>query len=146
MDPVSVVGLVSALVGTLDVLRRSVSLLNDLRKRLKEADLTVNLLIGQLTAVNAALNQIHLWLDESSYDDENHYQLSLDLESSLTSCHLVIEIMDGQISKLQWDEKDELKFTSRARVVLEDAKTKDCLVYLGNLVSCLSLLLVAFKW
>jgi hypothetical protein len=39
-----------------------------------------------------------------------------------------------------------LKFESRARIILEDARTKECLNYLGHLISSLNLLLIAFKW
>lgn len=146
MEPVSIVGLANALLGTLDIIGRSVLSLNALRNRLKGADLTVTLLIGQLTTVNAALNQIHLWLDECSSDDANHYQLAIDLEIPLHGCHLLVGTIDDQISKLKWDEQDELKFFSRARVVLEDTSTEDYLVHLGNLVNCLNLLLSIFKW
>jgi hypothetical protein len=146
MELISVFGFVGTIAGILDILGRSMLSLHDLRNRLKEADLTVTLLIGQLKAVNAALNQIHLWMEESSCEDPNHFQLSLDLESSLSSCYLFIGLIDDQISELKWDEQDELKFASRARVILKDARTKGCLNHLGLLISSLNLLLVSFRW
>src|SRR5690349_18540885 len=120
MDPVSAIGLVGTVVGIVDVIGRSILSLNDLRKRLTEADLTVTLLIGQLNTVKAALNQVQSWMNESLLEDSNHYQLLLDLESSLNSCRLLIGLIDSQISKLEWSEKDALKFESKARIVLED--------------------------
>lgn len=146
MEPVSVIGLVGAVVGIVNVVGHSVVLLSNLGARLKAADLTVTSLIGQLNAVKAALRQIQLWLEEGSGEDPNHFQLSLDLESSLSSCGILVGLIDDQLSKLEWDENDVLKFESRARIILEDARTKECLNYLNHLISSLSLLLIAFKW
>ena len=146
MEPVSVIGLVGAVVGIVNVVGHSAVLLSNLRARLRAADLTVTLLIGQLNTVKAALRQIQLWLEESSTEDSNHFQLSLDLESSLSSCGILVELIDDQLSMLEWDEKDILKFESRARIILEDARTKECLNYLGHLISSLNLLIIAFKW
>ena len=146
MEPVSVIGLVGAVVGIVNVVGHSAVLLSNLRARLRAADLTVTLLTGQLNAVKAALEQIQLWLEESSDEDSNHFQLSLDLESSLSSCRILVGLIDDQLSKLEWDENDVLKFESRARIVLEDGRTKECLNFLGHLISSLNLLLIAFKW
>jgi hypothetical protein len=146
MEPVSVIGLVGAVVGIVNVLGHSALLLSNLRARLRAADLTVTLLIGHLNAVKAALRQIQLWLEESPSEDSNHFQLSIDLESSLSSCGILVGLIDDQLSKLEWDENDVLKFESRARMILEDARTKECLNYLGHLISSLNLLLIAFKW
>ena len=146
MEPVSIVGLAGAVVGIANVLGQSMLLLNNLRARFKEANLTVTLLIGQLNAVKAALKQIQLWLLESSDEDSNYFQLSLDLESSLSSCGILVGLIDDQLSKLEWDGNDILKFESRARIVLEDTRTRECLDYLGHLISSLNLLLLAFNW
>ena len=146
MEPVSIVGLAGAVVGIANVLGQSMLLLNNLRARFKEANLTVTLLIGQLNAVKAALKQIQLWLLESSDEDSNYFQLSLDLESSLSSCGILVGLINDQLSKLEWNENDVLKFESRARIILEDARTKEYLNYLGHLTSSLNLLLIAFKW
>ena len=139
-------GSLALVVGIVNVVGHSALLLNNLGARLRAADLTVTLLIGQLNTVKAALRQIQLWLEESSSEDSNHFQLSLDLESSLSSCGILVGLIDDRLSKLECDEKDILKFESRARIILEDARTKECLNYLGHLISSLNLLLIAFKW
>ena len=130
--PVSVIGLVGAVVGIVNVVGHSAVLLSNLRARLRAADLTVTLLIGQLNTVKAALRQIQLWLEETSTEESNHFQLSLDLESSVSSCRILVELIDNQLSMLEWDEKDILKFESRARIILEDARTKNVSIILAT--------------
>jgi hypothetical protein len=58
IDPVSIFGLASGAFGIVDVITRTLVLLNAIRERWKEADFTVTLLISQLTTLKAALSQI----------------------------------------------------------------------------------------
>lgn len=67
--------------------------------RAKEAEVTVSIFISQLSTIRAAFDQVRRWTDESLRYDTSHYQLIVDLETSLDSRkHLTSLIIDSQLS------------------------------------------------
>ena len=60
MEPVSVIGLTGPIIGIVDVAARSISAVRILQQRWKLADLTIILLISQLTTPKAAMSQIEV--------------------------------------------------------------------------------------
>ncbi len=146
MDPVSVIGLGASIVGIIDVVTRTLTSLRQLQQRWKKADLTVGLLVSQLTTLKAALNQISDWVNQRLEGAIQHHQLVIDLESSMESCNMLVSLMDGSISELNFDEKNSLVFESRAKAVLQDAQVKECVSHLHNQAMALNLLLTAINW
>ncbi len=146
MDPASAISLAGSVFSIVDVVTRMIKSLHELQQRWKAADLTVAILISQLTTLKAALNQIAEWISSSLSAVPQYHQLIIDLEGSLGSCNVLITFMDHHISKLTWTEAKALNFESRVRVVLEDKTTKDCLSHLNNQTNALSLLLTASSW
>ena len=59
MDPVSIAGLVLSIV---TVIAKNVNALSTLQAKNRNADLSVFLLIGQLSTLKAALGQISEWI------------------------------------------------------------------------------------
>lgn len=118
--------------------------LQELRRHWKEADLTVPLLISQLTTLKAALNQIAEWISSSLVDIPQYRQLIIDLEESLGSCNDLITFMDHHMAKLAWTETQALTYESRVRVILEGKAIKDCLNHLNNQSNALNLLLTVY--
>ena len=94
MDVVSVA---ASVIGIVDVITRSVNSLLDLQTRFKKADLTVSLLIGQLSTLKAALNQISEWITTSLITVPQHHQLVMDLTVSLKSCKFLILLLDERM-------------------------------------------------
>lgn len=67
--------------------------------RAKEAEVSVSIFISQLSTIRAAFDQVRRWADESLRYDTSHYQLIIDLETSLDSRkHLTSLIIDSQLS------------------------------------------------
>ena len=58
MEPISAIGLGASVIGTLDIVTRTTSALRQLQQRWKSADMTVSLLVAELTTLKAVLNQI----------------------------------------------------------------------------------------
>lgn len=146
MDPVSAIGLAGSVVSIVGAVTGMIKFLHELRQHWKDADLTVVLLISQLTTLKAALNHIADWISLSLSDVPQYHQLIIDLEESLNSCNVLITFMDHHISKLAWTEDKALNYESKVRVVLEDKATKDCLDHLNNQTNALNLLLTVFNW
>ena len=143
MDPVSITGLAASIVGIIDIIGRTVDSLSGIYSRWKHANLTVMLMISQLSTVKAALNEIGEWISSDPAAETAHHQLVIDLRQSVNSCHLIVAFINHHISKFDWRETDDLTFKSKLRILLQDNATKDSLGALNSQVNALDLLLTA---
>ena len=107
-DPLSILGAVGSIVGIIDVLGRSITTIHALRKQWNDADFSLLNLVSQLTALMAALNKIKEWADLDLR--EPHLQLVMDLDSSVSCCRTLIEIIDAQLSGIQRSQMESLKY------------------------------------
>jgi len=146
MEPLSIVGAVSSIVSIIDVATRCISSLRALQQRWTGADWTVNLLVGQLVTLKAALDQIHGWSAKDLGTGPRHHQLVMDLDTSLESCRLLVSVIDSQVSSLNWDEADTLTFESKAKAVWKDQSIQTCVIHLHHQAAALNLLLTALNW
>ena len=145
MDPISALGLAGSVVGLIDVAARSINALRALQRRWKAADLTINLLISQLTTLRAALNQIEEWITASPNANQ-HYQLIIDLGATLESCEILLLFIDGKLNELDWSDSNNLSFESKIKIALQDTDVKECATHLANQSTALNLLLTVVNW
>ena len=139
-------GIAGSIVSIIDVAARSVNSLRRLQQQWSGADLTVNLLVGQLNTLNAALKQISEWMSMSLETESQHHQLIIDLDISLRSCKTLILFIDGHLSCLEWNDTNMLTIGSRIKAVLNDKSITDCLNHLHGQIAALNLLLTALNW
>lgn len=138
-----VIGTVGAIVGIIDVASRIISALADTRRRFGEANLTIQLLSGQIATVKAALQQIHGLVSENLQDDQ-HFDFIMNLDTAVSCCNLLIRILDDQISKLVCgSDGDDATFRSKMTIVLESTGTEACLQRLDRQIAALNLLITA---
>jgi hypothetical protein len=107
MDPVSITGLASSILGIMDMIGKTVDSLSGIRSRWKQANLTVTLMTSQLSTVKAALNEIGEWISSDPAAETAHHQLVIDLGQSVNSCNLLIAFINHYVSKFDWSENDE---------------------------------------
>ncbi|KAH0837036.1 hypothetical protein AYO21_08839 [Fonsecaea monophora] len=137
--------IVAGVASIVSVIGKSVATLTQLRQRYQEAELNISLLTGHLRTVRTALLQVQNWAECLSGDSQ-HYQLMMDLGDAITHCKLLVEYIDNQISKFQWNDDEELlKVGSKVLYLLEDQATKDCLTRLDHQINALNLCLTAFQ-
>lgn len=141
-----VIGAAGAILGIIDVATRSISTLLDVKKRFKEANLTLELLSSQLLTVKAALEQIHAIINETLRGDEQHYSLIMSMDSTIKCCNLLIRLLDENIAKLEYSENDALSFENRVRLVLDSKGIEECQSRLDRQINALNLILTAFQW
>ena len=146
MDPVSIIGLAGSVLGIVDVMTKSIAALKNLQTQWQVVDWTITSIIGHLTTLKAALNQISQWISTDLAAKPQHYQLVLDLGDALGSCKALILYIDSYLCKLEWNEDSSLTFQSRLRAVLNDGGVKDCVNHLNNQSNALNLLLTALNW
>jgi hypothetical protein len=146
MDPVSAIGLAGSLVNICDVIAKSLKRLKELQSRYKSASLTVSLLIGQITTVKAALDQITEWVTSSLVDIPRHEQLVADLDVSLESCKLLVTVLEERISQLERDDAANLNVKGKIGFLWEESEFNTFTNHLNNQTHALNLFLTALHW
>ncbi|KAL9058926.1 MAG: hypothetical protein Q9162_001482 [Coniocarpon cinnabarinum] len=131
-------GAVGAVVGILDVVARSVLRLRDMQKRLKEANVNVQMMMGELTATRTALKVLKAGI-ASSTDKALDEELSAGLDSSLESCSLLVQIIDGKISSVPPTLAGP-QLLERFQIVLTDKETTDLFSRLGRMLDALKII------
>lgn len=145
MDPISAIGFVSSALGIIELVTKGIASLTELRDRYRVADLKVSLLIGQLSTLNAALNQITRLLNDN-LDVRHDTQLVQGLSTSLGSVEAVITILDEHLSPLQRQSANSLNTLGKVAFLWDESTLKDYLSLLNNQVNALNLLLTALQW
>jgi hypothetical protein len=136
-------GAAGAIVGIIDVVARSIFTLAEIRRQFKDAELTICLLSGQLTAVQVAVKQIQGLLNS---DRESHYLLTLNLDVSIKCCKLLIEKIDEQLQNVsRKDGENHTTFGNRAKMVLESKGIEECLTRLDRQINALNLIITTLN-
>ena len=146
MEPLSVIGAASSIISIVDIATRCISSLRSLQQQWKGADITVSLLVGQLTTLKTALDQIYEWMTTILDGESQHHQLVMDLDASLKSCKLLVSFIDGHITSLKRDNTNRLIFTSKAKTMWKDSGIQGCANHLHHQTTALNLLLTAVNW
>ena len=146
MDPVSAIGIAGSVVSIIDVISRSLGSLLDLQARYKRANLTLSLLIGQLSTLKAALNQISEWIAERLHAIPAHQQLIIDLTTSLECCKVLILMINDRIGIPERKEDSTLNRLGKVQFLWEEQGLNDYLSHLNNQINALNLLLTALQW
>ena len=140
-----VIGVIGSLANVIEVTAKCIKVLRDLQLRWQAVGFTVTSLISQLGVLKAALDQINQWMIFSADGSSQHHQLTMDLSITLECCKNLISFVDDHISRLDWDEADNLTFQSKAMAVMDDGGVRQCVGYLNNQSIALNLLLAALN-
>ncbi|KUI70876.1 hypothetical protein VM1G_11718 [Cytospora mali] len=111
MDLISAIGFVSSVLNIVELVTKGIATLPELRDRYRIADLKVSLLIGQLSTLNTALNQVAYVLNDN-LDLPQDAQMVRDLTKSLACVEAVIMLVDelgpGPSSVIMETEPEEI--------------------------------------
>lgn len=145
MDPASAIGVASAVLAIVNIIAKNVVSLSDLQVKYNTADLKVGLLIGQLSTIKAALNQI-AGLFENDVRVLRDPGLIHDLSTSLGCVEAVVVVLDDKISLVQRNAANDLTIRSKVNFMWDEKTMDDYLNLLNNQIQALGLLLTAFQW
>lgn len=153
MDPVSVIGILSASAQIAQFIGQTIQGLSTLKGRFSDADITIRLLIGQLSTIRAAISQVHDWAQYNSNDSPKEEEYLRGLGVALDGCHAAMEVLDEEIKDLvtgvaaNGDSKPlPLSFLAKAKVVWSEDIIKTHRDRLHSQVQALQLLLQAGQW
>ena len=149
MDPISIVGLLSVAGTIAGTVTSTIKGLSQLRGQYQDADLRIRLLIGELSTVKSALNQIHDW---THYLDDTHKQADVieGLRVSLDGCQLAMDALAEEVKLLVGDATPgmgvTLGFRNKARYAWDEKTFQEHEGRLRAQVAALQLLLQAVHW
>ena len=145
MDPASAIGAASAVLTIVNLIAKSVASLSDLQSRFNTVDLKVSLLIGQLSTIKAALNQLAniLGSDVGVLRDP---ELIDDFSTSLGCVEAVVVVLNDKISLVQRNDAKTLTVRSKVNFMWDEKTMDDYLSLLNNQIHALGLLLTALQW
>ena len=142
MDPLSLIGGVSAVGGIAAAITKTIKDLCDARGKFEGADLTIKSLVCELTTVEIALTQIQNWVRNQDTTSLAQRDLAHGFKTSLEGCRLAIDVMAEEVALLVTNNP----FWRSAKVVWNEASMRDHQHHLQSQVAALQLLLQAARW
>lgn len=151
MEPISAIGLSASLISCVKIITGSINSLLALQTKYRQADLTVQLILGQLSTLRAALNEICQWINVSLIGVPQHEQLVLDLTTSIEGCKVLLSILSDRIALLDrggvdQDGSDSLGLRGKMRLLWAEKESNQYFSLLNNQINALNLLLTALQW
>lgn len=151
MEPISAVGLTGSLISCVKIITSSINSLLSLQTNYRQADLTVQLFLGQLSTLRAALNGICQWINNSLVGVPQHEQLVLDLTTSIEGCKVLLLILSDRIALLDRNGVDQdgvesLSIRGKTQLLWAEKESNQYFSHLNNQISALNLLLTALQW
>jgi len=150
MDPASIVGLISASGTIVSAITFTVKGLSDLRGRFSDADLRIRLLIGELSTVKSALNQIRDRVEFNLVGAPTEAELVDGLHVSLDGCKVAMTVLAEEVAALSGttasNSQFNLRFSTRAKYAWSESSMKEHQDRLHAQVAALQLLLQAAHW
>ncbi|KAI9655367.1 MAG: hypothetical protein M1821_005514 [Bathelium mastoideum] len=141
MDPLSLIGGVSAVGGIAAAITKTVKSLCEARGKFLDADLTIQSLVYELTTIKVALNQIQDWARNQAFPSSTQQELAQGFRTSLEGCRLAIDVMAEEVALLVTNNP----FWRSAKVVWNEASMKDHQHHVQSQVAALQLLLQAAR-
>jgi hypothetical protein len=142
MDPLSLIGGVSATGAIIAAIAKTAQNLYDVRGRYDGADVTIRLLIVELNTVKAALIQIQDWAQYSFASTPTQTELLEGFRVSLEGCKIAMDVLAEEVAGLV----SKNPFIQRARYAWNAVGMKDHQDRLRSQVAALQLLLQAAHW
>ncbi|KAJ5127560.1 hypothetical protein N7448_008339 [Penicillium atrosanguineum] len=143
MDPVTAFGIVSGGVQVVQAIASTVHDLNQLYGKFKDADLTIQSLIQELSCISTALTGLKEWTRTNGTDGPSSDEYNRDLAVAMEGCRVVMEVVSHDISHLVQGIHEEqfTGFRARMRIVWSEETMRGHQEKLHAQVSALQLLL-----
>jgi len=140
-DPITIIGAAASVVTIVEVLAKTISTIHGLKGRWKDADIALLSLASQLTALKAALAKIREWMENAV--EEMHYQLVMDLESSIKCCQILSSRLYEELAEVEKYSGGTLSTGGKANFVLKSSGMAELQNMIDRQTSALTLLLTA---
>ena len=142
MDPASILGAVSASGAILAGIAKTVHTLHEVRDSFHGADISIGLLISELSAVKAAVTQIEDWAKYNFPNCPLQADLGPAFQDSLEGCKIAMGVLSQEVeSMLEGMSPEETGFRFRAQYVWNESIMREHQQRLHTQVGALQLLI-----
>jgi hypothetical protein len=146
MDPISFIGTLASAGAIIGAITKVAHTLASLRGRFNEADITLRLLLAELSAVKAALVQVEDWANYNASNGPVQQELAIGFSDSLEGCQLAMDLLDEEVTRLAGGfVNSEDDFGARMRTVWSESSMKEHHQRLHGQIAALQLLLQAVQ-
>ena len=111
--------------------------------RLKDGDVKLATMLAQLRTLNAALQQVFVYLENEHHSETHCYQFDIDLSDAVRGIGILLRLLEEKSSAVTINERDLLDLESRFRMTMDTKSIDDYLSYLDHQVNALNLLINA---
>jgi guanine nucleotide-binding protein G(i) subunit alpha len=133
------VGNADAAISIIDALSRTINTIRGLQEQWKDAEFTFLNLIGQLTALKAALGRIKEWSESEAA--EGHHQLTIDMDISINCCQKLVGKVETILSDLARGPEGTLKRSAKTKFLSRRSVINDLQRMIERQTNALTLLL-----
>ena len=140
-DALAVIGIVGSVASIIDVLGKTIASIRKIQSEWLEADLTFLCLASEVIALRAALAKIKEWAELDN--TEAHHQLTMDLETSLSCCSILVSKLDNELSRFHQTSEHRLDFSSKTKLVFGSQSIEGLEKLIQRQTIALNLLLTA---
>jgi guanine nucleotide-binding protein G(i) subunit alpha len=133
------VGNTVAAINIIDAISRAISTIRSLREQWKDAEFTCLNLIGQLTALKAALWRLKEWTESEAA--ETHHQLTMDLDESVNCCRILVAKIETMLLELSRGPNGTLKKLAKSKLLSRNSTINDLQKMIERQTNSLTLLL-----
>jgi hypothetical protein len=120
--------------------------LRGVRKRYKDAGFSIDLLIGQLCTLRAALEQITKWVSTTLITTSSQDDFINDLNTSLEGCNILMTVLEQYVKDCIGTDTSGIRFTRKIKHLFNEDTIKVYSEQLRSQIEALNLLLTAFNW
>ncbi len=138
----ALIGGISAAGGIIGAITKTVQNLYDAQVRYEGADLSIRLLITELTTIKASLIEIEDWAKNSLGSHPRQRELLEGFRVSLEGCEVAMRVLAEEVAELV----SKNPFKRRAQYVWNEDGMRDHQDRLRSQVAALQLLLQAARW
>lgn len=142
MEPVTIIGTLSAAGTIVAGITSVVHDLTRLKERFKEADNTIGLLLTELNTIKGALSQVEHWIKFGAKNSPVQEELAGCFEISMEGCKTAVSLLSERVAALHAAFiSEEHAFLTRAKAVWNESALKDHQQHLRSQVQALQFLI-----
>lgn len=140
MDPLTAIGLLSSVCQLVEGIAATTDRIVEWKTRWAVADLSVNLLVGQLCTVKTALSKLER-LSSTHLGGGRFASMSDDVELTVRGCHDLLNILNQHLARMDEDARGHVTTKSKARMLWDKVETDLYQTFLDRQINALNLYL-----
>jgi hypothetical protein len=142
-EVLTIIGATSAIANLIDLVWKTSKKVEEILVRWDDATHTYLNLLLQLSGMKLALQEIQRWMASRQDEDDQSYQLTMDLDTSLKCCDMLIRRVQSELSSIHINLDGTVDTASRMLITIQGKKLEEVQKLLERQIGVLNLILSA---